>query len=193
MDDKFVAAEEARRKLKQRTEIYDVTAWSLPLLFNVEAIANNAVSTGSFEPAKPSRIVPGEVHGGRGQRGLPGAVGQSGRRPPAHRRAAPGSEGPLQRQAVHPGRRQVPRRQPDLQGRAPTRRISATAWRAWRVRPAPTSTARTPAGWRTASISAAGGWSPSRSRRSRWPGTRPRNPVRRARPASCWSASTAIR
>jgi len=64
MDDKFVAEEEARRKLKQRTEIYDVTAWSLPLLFNVEAIAGNAVSSGSFEPAKPSRIVPGQVHGG---------------------------------------------------------------------------------------------------------------------------------
>ncbi len=64
MDDKFVAAEEARRKLKQATEIYDVTAWSLPLLFNVEAIASSAVSTGSFEPAKPSRIVPGEMHGG---------------------------------------------------------------------------------------------------------------------------------
>src|ERR1035441_6531449 len=64
MDDKFVAAEEARRKLKQPTEIYDVTAWSLPLLFNVEAIPNNAVSTGSFEAANPSRIVPGQVHGG---------------------------------------------------------------------------------------------------------------------------------
>jgi hypothetical protein len=64
MDDKFVAAEEARRKLKQRTEIYDVTAWSLPLLFNVEAIANNAVSTGSFEAAKASRVVPGQMHGG---------------------------------------------------------------------------------------------------------------------------------
>jgi hypothetical protein len=63
MDDKFVAAEEARRKLRQRTEIYDVTAWSLPLLFNVEAIASNAISSGSFEPAKPARIVPGEIHG----------------------------------------------------------------------------------------------------------------------------------
>ena len=88
MDDKFVAAEEARRKLKQRTEIYDVTAWSLPLLFNVEAIANSAVSTGSFEPAKPSRIVPGQMHGGRGQRGVPRAVGRSGGRTPAHRGAA---------------------------------------------------------------------------------------------------------
>jgi hypothetical protein len=63
MDDKFVAAEEARRRLKQRTEIYDVTAWSLPLLFNVEAVANRAVSTGSFEPARPARVLPGEVHG----------------------------------------------------------------------------------------------------------------------------------
>ncbi|MCX6633086.1 MAG: peptidase M14, partial [Candidatus Solibacter sp.] len=44
-------------------EIYDVTAWSLPLLFNVEAVANNAVSPGSFEPATASRIVPGQMHG----------------------------------------------------------------------------------------------------------------------------------
>ena len=65
MDDKFVAAEEARRRLKQRTEIYDVTAWSLPLLFNVEAIASGDSSAGAFEPAKPARIVPGEVHGNR--------------------------------------------------------------------------------------------------------------------------------
>jgi len=63
MDDKFVAAEEARRKLKERTEIYDVTAWSLPLLFNVEAIASSTVSTGAFEPATPARIVPGRLHG----------------------------------------------------------------------------------------------------------------------------------
>jgi hypothetical protein len=62
MDDKFIAAEEARRKLKQRTEIYDVTAWSLPLLFNVEAIANNAVSQGNFEMAKPGLVLPGEMH-----------------------------------------------------------------------------------------------------------------------------------
>src|ERR1019366_4718539 len=62
MDDKFIAAEEARRKLKERTEIYDVTAWSLPLLFNVEAVANNAVSQGNFEMAKPGRVLPGEVH-----------------------------------------------------------------------------------------------------------------------------------
>ncbi|HYW46605.1 MAG TPA: M14 family zinc carboxypeptidase [Bryobacteraceae bacterium] len=63
MDDKFIAAEEARRKLKQRSEIYDVTAWSLPLLFNVELVAASAVSQGSFEAAKAARVVPGEMHG----------------------------------------------------------------------------------------------------------------------------------
>ncbi len=65
MDEKFIAAEEARRRLKQRSEIYDVTAWSLPLLFNVELVANGSVSSGSFEPAKPSLIVPGEVRGSK--------------------------------------------------------------------------------------------------------------------------------
>jgi hypothetical protein len=65
MDDKFVAAEEQRRKLKQRSEIYDVTAWSLPLLFNVEAIPNSTVSEGSFESAKPVRIQPGTMHGSK--------------------------------------------------------------------------------------------------------------------------------
>jgi len=62
MDDKFIAAEEARRKLKEQTEIYDVTAWSLPLLFNVEAVASGAVAQGNFEMAKPGRVLPGEVH-----------------------------------------------------------------------------------------------------------------------------------
>ena len=38
MDERFVAAEEARHKQRQRSEIYDVTAWSLPLMFNVEAV-----------------------------------------------------------------------------------------------------------------------------------------------------------
>ena len=88
MDDKFVAAEEARRKLKQRTEIYDVTAWSLPLLFNVEAIASSAVSTGSFEPAKPSRIVPGEMHGGAASVAYLVPWGGQAARTPADRGAA---------------------------------------------------------------------------------------------------------
>ncbi len=65
MDQKFVEAEEARRKLRQRSEIYDVTAWSLPLMFNVEAVANDAAAQGSFEAAKAMRVQPGELRGGK--------------------------------------------------------------------------------------------------------------------------------
>ncbi len=64
LDEQFMAREEERRKLKQRSEIYDVTAWSLPLLFNVEAVPAEAVTEGRFEPAKPVLIQPGEMHGG---------------------------------------------------------------------------------------------------------------------------------
>ncbi|HEY3740686.1 MAG TPA: M14 metallopeptidase family protein [Bryobacteraceae bacterium] len=49
MDDKFVKAEEERRKHRRGSEIYDVTAWSVPLQFNVECIANGSPSQGSFE------------------------------------------------------------------------------------------------------------------------------------------------
>src|SRR5207237_2893339 len=63
MDAKFIEQEEARRRRKARGEIYDVTGWSLPLAFNVEAIARGEVSSGSFEAVKPELIVPGKMHG----------------------------------------------------------------------------------------------------------------------------------
>ncbi|HUI78429.1 MAG TPA: M14 family metallopeptidase [Bryobacteraceae bacterium] len=51
LDEQFKAAEEARRKRRQPSEIPDVTAWSLPLMFHIEAIASSQVSKGSFEAA----------------------------------------------------------------------------------------------------------------------------------------------
>ena len=65
MDERFVAAEEARRKQRQRSEIYDVTAWSLPLMFNVEAVPAASVSQGDFSAAKPELVRPGELHGAK--------------------------------------------------------------------------------------------------------------------------------
>lgn len=65
MDERFVAAEEARRKQRQRSEIYDVTAWSLPLMFNVEAVPAATVSQGDFSAAKPELVRPGELHGAK--------------------------------------------------------------------------------------------------------------------------------
>jgi hypothetical protein len=44
MDEKFLKEEEARRKLKKRSEIYDVTAWSLPAAFGLETSRGTARS-----------------------------------------------------------------------------------------------------------------------------------------------------
>ncbi len=65
MDDKFLKSEEQRRKLRQRSEIYDVTAWSLPLQFNVESVAAAEKPAGSFQPVKPGDTAPGKVTGGK--------------------------------------------------------------------------------------------------------------------------------
>jgi hypothetical protein len=59
LDDKFVKEMERRRKKKLPDEVYDITAWSLPLAYNVEAVPANEVSQGAFEPVKPQRIPPG--------------------------------------------------------------------------------------------------------------------------------------
>ncbi len=61
MDEKFIQEQERRRKKKLPDEIYDVTAWSLPLAYNVEAVAVSEESQGKFEPARPVRIPPGRL------------------------------------------------------------------------------------------------------------------------------------
>ena len=66
MDTEFVAAEQARRRQRQRSAIYDVTAWSLPLMFNVEAVASGSVAEGEFVAAGAEQVHPGVVHGTRG-------------------------------------------------------------------------------------------------------------------------------
>ena len=65
MDAAFIKAEELRRRSRQRSEIYDVTAWSLPLMFNVEAVPRAQGSQGQFQPARDALILPGEMHGGK--------------------------------------------------------------------------------------------------------------------------------
>jgi hypothetical protein len=61
MDQRFVAAEEARHRRNEPSQIPEVTAWSLPLMFNVEAIASSQTSEGKFEPASLNSR-PGEMH-----------------------------------------------------------------------------------------------------------------------------------
>ena len=49
MADGFLKEEDARRKRRRTSEIYDVTAWSLPLQFGVDLVSTKAKSAGSFE------------------------------------------------------------------------------------------------------------------------------------------------
>lgn len=63
MDAAFVREQERRLKRKLRDQIYDVTAWSLPLTYNVECVSAGEVSQGSFQPlaadSQPAVAAPG--------------------------------------------------------------------------------------------------------------------------------------
>lgn len=63
MDEPFIKEQERRRRKKLPDQIYDVTAWSLPLMFNVEAVARPEVSSGSFELVQPARFLPAALKG----------------------------------------------------------------------------------------------------------------------------------
>jgi len=61
MDAAFVKEQDRLRQKKLPDEIYDITAWSLPLAYNVEAVASAQPSAGSFEPAQPTFVPPGRM------------------------------------------------------------------------------------------------------------------------------------
>jgi hypothetical protein len=65
MEKEFLEEQERRRKRKLPDEIYDVTAWSLPLQYNVECISLNAAPSGKFTPVEPGRMPPGRIDGGK--------------------------------------------------------------------------------------------------------------------------------
>ncbi|MCC6857090.1 MAG: peptidase M14, partial [Bryobacterales bacterium] len=67
MDEPFLKEQERRRSRKLPDEIYDVTAWSLPLMFNVECVARPEPSQGRFEPVAAARIPAGRVTGGKAE------------------------------------------------------------------------------------------------------------------------------
>ena len=66
MDEAFVKEQDRRRKKRLRDEIYDVTAWSLPLLFDVECVGTGGLNgeTRSFVPgavAEEHGLAPAKV------------------------------------------------------------------------------------------------------------------------------------
>jgi hypothetical protein len=59
MPDEFLQEQERRRKKRLRDQIYDVTAWSLPLVFDVESVGVGGVLTGrsaAWTPEAPSAV-----------------------------------------------------------------------------------------------------------------------------------------
>jgi len=62
MDEEFIAEQERRRAKDLRDEIYDVTAWSLPVMFNIETVeCPRRVSADGMDRVAPGEIPAGEV------------------------------------------------------------------------------------------------------------------------------------
>ena len=64
MDADFLAEQERRRGKGLPDEIYDVSAWSLPLMMNVESVACRRAVRVATRPAGPETQLPGSVTGG---------------------------------------------------------------------------------------------------------------------------------
>ncbi len=63
MDATFIKAEDERRKRRLPSQIYDVTAWSLPLQYNVEAIPTATGPAVGRTPVKLDEARPGRISG----------------------------------------------------------------------------------------------------------------------------------
>ncbi|MGD2133343.1 MAG: M14 family zinc carboxypeptidase [Maricaulaceae bacterium] len=57
----FMAEQERRRANDLEVQLYDVTAWSLPLMFNLDVDRCNARPSGDFEPVPPSLDFPATI------------------------------------------------------------------------------------------------------------------------------------
>ena len=64
-DETFIKEQERRRERRLRHQIYDITAWSLPFLFNVEAIPVGEAVSANFNIVHPQQISKGSVAGGK--------------------------------------------------------------------------------------------------------------------------------
>ncbi len=65
MEKDFLAEQERRRKRKLRDEIYDATAWNLPMQYGVESVALGSVPAGQFDPVAAGKVTPGKIEGGK--------------------------------------------------------------------------------------------------------------------------------
>jgi len=69
LEEGFLEEQEARRARNVRDQIYDVTAWSMPLMMNIRADACGRTVSPSMTAAGPELIQPGDVSGESGSVG----------------------------------------------------------------------------------------------------------------------------
>lgn len=67
MSEDFIAEQERRRAKGMGDQIYDVTAWSFPLMYNVETVAVDRAVEGDLALVDPVMIPPGSIQGGRAE------------------------------------------------------------------------------------------------------------------------------
>ena len=109
MEQDFLKEQERRRKRKLPDEIYDVTGWSLPLLYNVESVAAAEASQGDFEILEGRPAARRQSERTR-RSGLPRPLGHASRRALSHRGPVAGSQSSIGQQSLHASRPQVPHR-----------------------------------------------------------------------------------
>ena len=69
MEEGFIAEQESRRDRNLSDQIYDVTAWSMPLMMNVQVDACNRSVNASVVAAGPELVQPGTLAGANGSVG----------------------------------------------------------------------------------------------------------------------------
>lgn len=62
MDADFIARQEERRANNLPDQIYDVTAWSLPLMYNLDVATCNRTVSADIQPVGPETILAGQVN-----------------------------------------------------------------------------------------------------------------------------------
>ncbi len=67
MGEDFIREQERRRSKGMGDQIYDVTAWSFPLMYNVETVAVDRPVEGDLTMVDPVMIPPGSIAGGRAE------------------------------------------------------------------------------------------------------------------------------
>ena len=67
MEPDFLKGEEHRRENRLPSEMYDVTAWSLPMQYGVGAVSTADSSKGSFEAVKAGELPEGKVIGSKAE------------------------------------------------------------------------------------------------------------------------------